>query len=94
MQDFRRDDNGYLAWLEHHPHSFIVNVDTQGKNRSMIHTSRCTHMYPPKAHKNAHDFLREGVLSTETGPLWLGTEERPRPGRVHHLRTLAAHRFG
>jgi hypothetical protein len=45
-QVFRNDETGYIAWVENHADGYIVNLDTIGKRQSMIHTSRCFHLYP------------------------------------------------
>lgn len=48
MELFRNDDAGYRSWIERHADGYIVNLNTLGKNRSMIHTSRCGHLYEPE----------------------------------------------
>lgn len=37
----------YLTWLDHHPNGFVLNVSAGRKQRAMLHTGRCGHLYPP-----------------------------------------------
>lgn len=43
---FRNDDDEYVSWVERHPDAFVLNVSTGGKQKAMLHTSRCSHLYP------------------------------------------------
>ncbi len=43
----RNDHEEYISWLERHPNGFVLNVSTGGKQKAMLHTSRCWHFYPP-----------------------------------------------
>ena len=44
---FNDKDSEYIDWLYGHDGSFVLNVNTLGKGRSMLHTSRCTHLWEP-----------------------------------------------
>lgn len=44
---FRNDDDEYVSWVERHPDAFVLNVFTGGKQKAMLHTSRCSHLYKP-----------------------------------------------
>ena len=43
---FLDEDAEYARWLEHHPNGYVINVKS-GSARPMLHTARCTHLYPP-----------------------------------------------
>lgn len=47
MVYFENEDELYIAWIENHPDGHIVNAGTSGKGKSIIHTGRCAHIYPP-----------------------------------------------
>lgn len=44
---FRNDDEEYISWLERHPEAVVLNTSTGRKQRAMLHTTRCSHLYPP-----------------------------------------------
>jgi len=43
---FHNDEEGYVSWLERQPGGFVLNLFTGGKQRAMLHTTRCSHLYP------------------------------------------------
>ncbi len=45
IEHFFQDDAGYTRWLELHPDSFVLHL-RRGNRLPMLHTSRCTHLYP------------------------------------------------
>jgi hypothetical protein len=45
------DDAVYLWWLEANEAGFVANLRTGGKTRAMLHSARCSHLYPPEAGK-------------------------------------------
>ena len=51
MHYFKNQEEEYVPWLEHHPAGIVLNLATGGKHRAMIHTTRCTHLYPPNPTK-------------------------------------------
>ncbi len=44
---FRNDNEEYISWVERHPDGFVLNASTGGKQKAMLHTTRCWHLYPP-----------------------------------------------
>ena len=70
---YLRDDPGYLTWIEHHSNGYVVNINSLRKNRSMIHTSRCTHLYEPERAKT-HTISYGKACSTDIQELldWAG----------------------
>lgn len=52
----KNDEATYRWWLEAHPDGYVANLGTGGKNRAMLHTARCFHLYPPS----------EGLIHTVT----------------------------
>jgi hypothetical protein len=47
----KNDEETYRWCLEMHPDGFVANLGTGGKNRAMLHTARCSHLYPPEERK-------------------------------------------
>jgi hypothetical protein len=47
MVYFRNDNEEYISWIERHPEAYVLNVHTGGKQRAMLHRSRCSHLYEP-----------------------------------------------
>jgi hypothetical protein len=47
----QNDDAAYVWWIESNDKGFVANLRTGGKNRSMLHQARCSHLYPPEPHK-------------------------------------------
>ncbi|MFT4038147.1 MAG: hypothetical protein QM692_08220 [Thermomicrobiales bacterium] len=47
----KNDEAAYLHWLEVNPSGFVVNMHTLGKDRSLLHRARCSHLYPPNTSK-------------------------------------------
>jgi hypothetical protein len=42
MRIFEDDDAGYLAWVESHPHGFVVNTYRRPNSRYLrLHQARC-----------------------------------------------------
>jgi hypothetical protein len=46
VQVFYQDDAGYADWIDRNDRGFVLNINSDQKNKSMIHTSRCSHLYP------------------------------------------------
>ena len=40
----QNDDAVYIWWLEANDAGFVANLHTGGKNRAVLHRTRCTHM--------------------------------------------------
>jgi alkanesulfonate monooxygenase SsuD/methylene tetrahydromethanopterin reductase-like flavin-dependent oxidoreductase (luciferase family) len=49
--DIFKDDPPYLEWLESHPEGFVLNINTSGPRKHVIHSARCSYLYPPKPEK-------------------------------------------
>ena len=47
----KHDKKTYRWWLDTHPDGFVANLGAGGKNRAMLHTARCSHLYPPDESK-------------------------------------------
>ncbi len=45
MEHFFQDDAGYTRWLEQHEDGFVLHL-RRSNRLPMLHTSRCTHLYP------------------------------------------------
>jgi alkanesulfonate monooxygenase SsuD/methylene tetrahydromethanopterin reductase-like flavin-dependent oxidoreductase (luciferase family) len=43
---FRNDDAGYSAWLNDHPRGFVLNIDTNGPGKSVLHAAHCQWLVP------------------------------------------------
>lgn len=71
----KNDEDAYARWLDANASGFVVNMHTLGKNKSMLHRTRCIHLYPPatskehtvtfpKACSNDLQEVREWVLAS------------------------------
>jgi alkanesulfonate monooxygenase SsuD/methylene tetrahydromethanopterin reductase-like flavin-dependent oxidoreductase (luciferase family) len=47
IDHFSNDEEGYVSWLKAHPDGYVLNIDTNGPGKDMLHTTRCPHLYPP-----------------------------------------------
>jgi hypothetical protein len=48
LEIFHKDDEGYRDWLDLHELGYVLNAPGPGlKQRIMLHTSRCGHLYEP-----------------------------------------------
>ncbi len=41
------DNAAYMRWIYRNPAAFIINLNTNGKFQSVVHTARCGHLYEP-----------------------------------------------
>jgi len=42
MRHFRNEDEEYIAWLDHYPAGFVLNLGR--KPQPMMHTAQCVHL--------------------------------------------------
>lgn len=64
----RNDEAAYVWWLEANDSGFVANLGTGGKNRAMLHRTRCFHLYPPDPGK-VHTVQPEKACSRDRDDL-------------------------
>ena len=65
---FRNEEQEYVSWLERHPNALVLNVSRHGKNKAMLHMSRCGHLYEPGPNRT-HTETYPKACSRERGEL-------------------------